>query len=68
MGIFHSKHKFSVGDLVTGVHWSVYNGGIYIVIEISDKTFNDAGDPLLMIISTTTWKKSPSWPVSITPV
>jgi hypothetical protein len=68
VGIFHSKNKFSVGDLVTGEHWSVYNGGYYIVIEISDKTFNDAGDPLHMIVSIITWKKSPAWPVSILPV
>ncbi len=67
MGIFHSKHKFLIGDLVTGKHWSVYNGGYYVVVEISDKIFNDAGDPLLMIINTLTWKKSPAWPTSMLP-
>jgi len=66
--IFYSKNKFSVGDLVTGQHWSVYNEGYYLIVEISTKIFNDAGDALHMILNLKNQKISPAWPVSLLPV
>ena len=65
---YKSKFTFKPGDLVTGQRWSVYFGDIYIIISISTDTFNDLGDPLIMILNTVTNKLSPSWPISLLPI
>jgi hypothetical protein len=63
-----SKFIFKPGDLVTGQYWSVYSDDIYMIISISIEIFNDYGEPLIMILNTTTNKLSPSWPISLVPV
>jgi hypothetical protein len=65
---YKSKFIFKIGDLVTGQNWSVYFGDIYMIISISIDTFNDYGDPLIMILNPITNKLSPAWPISLIPI